>query len=217
MRDPVPFVATLLVVETQSPEGDVRVITRVAGRLERGAVGGKEVGMVEAEGLGLGIARSSAGGPTVVGVLAWPQEEEESQDGHVLDATPLAPCELRRRFHGTELEQDVSVDGPESVGRRIFSGKGLEHVLDGVVVATLDNGAWEIGRVHQVDDLLADGTDVFSHRASSDGLVIGVAGSFSDDVSEGSEEGVSFWDPNESATDFVGCTVSQPLVPHRGL
>lgn len=71
--------------------------------------------------------------------------------------------------------------------------------------------------VHQVDDFLADGTEVLSDCASADGLVIAVEGSVADEDGEDAEVHIGALDPNEIATDAVGLTEFFPMLPVRGL
>ena len=71
--------------------------------------------------------------------------------------------------------------------------------------------------VHQLEDFLADGTEVFSNGASSDGRFIGIEVSPADEDCEDAEVSVGPLDPNEIATDAVGVAEGSPMVPLRGL
>ena len=126
--DRFTFRAILLVVEPKTTEVDGRVITRGrCGVNDTDVMFVKEVDVFEAEGFGTGVF---AGG---FGVLTGPEHEEVAHDTHVLDAAPFVWGEWSGARHGTEFGDDDGVDGPNSVGRRICSGKGLEHFAEAVV------------------------------------------------------------------------------------
>ena len=87
----------------------------------------KEVDVFETEGFGSGVF---AGG---FGVFAGAEHEEVAHDTHVLDAAPFVGSEGSWARHGAERGDDDGVDWPDAIGRRICSGKGLEHFAEAVV------------------------------------------------------------------------------------
>jgi hypothetical protein len=115
------------------------------------------------------------------------------------------------------MGEDICVDGPNSVRRRILLGKGFEHGSEGVMVAPLHDDGGELRRVHHADDLLADGADVFSHCASSDSFMIFVEFSSLGEAGKDAEVCVGPLDPNEITADGVFITEILPMGPHRGL
>ena len=171
----------------------------------------EEVGMFETEGNGLGFfgCRRS--------IFAGTEHEEEADDAHVLDAAPLVWGESLRGSHAVEFGDDGGIDWPYSVGRRIFSGKGLEHFFDAGMVGLGGDGRGARGRVHHPDDFLADGTEVFSHCASSCSCVGAVEVASADADEEDLEVDFGPLDPNEMAIDTEFATEIFPMGPARGL
>ena len=115
------------------------------------------------------------------------------------------------------MYEDCGVDGPNSVGRRICSGKGLEHLFKRWVEGSGLNGVRALVRVHQVDDFLADGAEVLSHGCSSHGLFGTVEVSPPDAGNEDLEVTVGAFDPCESVIDVDAVAESAPNIPGRGL
>ena len=125
MSDHVTLGRILLVVEPEPTEVEGRVIARVRGWVDDGwFMFVKEVDVFEAERLGLGFFILG------LGAFARPEEEKISDDAHVLDAPPLIGGVAFGRWHVVEFVDDGGVDGPDSVSRRISSGKGREHFPD---------------------------------------------------------------------------------------
>ena len=167
--------------------------------------------MFDAEGLSARVFGAS------FGVFAGSEHEEVADDTHVLDAAPLVGRESWGSLHGVELGDDAAVDGPDSCWRRICSGVGREHGAEAFMVAAGGNGRGALGFVHHPDDLLADGTEVFSHCARSCLFVGGVEVAAADTEEEDLEESFGPLDPKEMAINAEGLAVMFPLLPARGL
>jgi len=67
--------------------------------------------------------------------------------------------ELGWSIHGHECEEDGGVDGPYSVGSRIYSGEGTKEVADGDVSVSHSPPQSRVGfgRVHHDGVLLDNG------------------------------------------------------------
>ena len=150
-------------------------------------------------------------------VFTRAEHEEEGDDAHVLDSPPLGFCEGAGAVHAVEFCQDDGVDGPDMVGRRIFSGKGTEHFFDAGGKRFWCDSGISFGGVHHPDDFLADGTEVFSHCARSSSLVGAVDVASADSDEEDLEVGFGPLDPSEIAVDTQGITEMLPMGPLVGL
>ena len=73
-----------------------------------------------------------------------------------------------------------------------------------------------MGRVHHAGDFRADGTEVFSHCASSDTVFTGVVVTAADSKEEDLEERLGPLDPKEIAVDSTGVTECCPMLELRG-
>jgi hypothetical protein len=210
--DHVTFGRVLLVVEPEPTEVEGRVITRGSRGVDKMVVVFvEEMDVDEAKGDGFGILGLG------FGVLARTEQEEVADDTHVLDSAPLVWREARLGWHVVQLGKDDGVDGPNTVGRRISSGKALEHFAEAWVERSRRDGRGAFGLVHHADDFLADGTEVFSNGPRASRLVIFVEVSPSDPDKEDLEVDRGPLDPKEMAVDGLFLTERCPMGPLRGL
>ena len=133
-------------------------------------------------------------------MFAGAEKAVEANDGHVDDAAPLVGRVGGRHIERKEGAQDGDVDREDSVWRRIFSGKGREHLREVVSeVAGLDVFGGGGLLPHQVDDFLSHGREVRRYCASCDGLTAGVFVELSASEADGEdlEDGSRVFDPHE--------------------
>ena len=113
--------------------------------------------------------------------------------------------------------KDCGRDGPGTVLRRVFSGKGPDELSDSDFIFARVDDRGSFFRFHHPGDRLGNGTEVLSNCANSNRFVASGEVSAADSEGEDLEVVGGPLDPSESAFDVMLVAEGFPSRPGRGL